>query len=261
MSRISQKGSTGPLSLTASGSFQSSTDANLATLVGTRWDLADGREVILVSVDSATTTTAGQLYQDAALIPNHQGLTTTAVQAYSSNGNVPATVTVTLGATALTANYYQGGFAIVTEGTGLGQTLKIASNPAALSSGTGVVITLEDAPNTALVAANSKISLVPAHGANVIVSPTTPTNVTAGIALYPIAASSYGFLCSKGIVSSLSDNKPAAAGIAIGPSVTTAGTTTLVTQTGTTGTLSSAVIGTALVLQVSAKCMPVFINV
>ena len=70
MSGITQKGATSGLSLTANGSFQSSTDSSLSTLVGTRWDLSDGREVILVSASSATTVASGKLYQDAAIITN-----------------------------------------------------------------------------------------------------------------------------------------------------------------------------------------------
>jgi hypothetical protein len=264
MSQITQKSATGALALQANGVFQTSTDANLATLVGTRWDLSDGREVILVSTSSTGACTAGQLYQDAALVANHQNIAVTTVTAYSTNGNVPASVAVTLGATALTASQYQGGFAVINAGTGIGQTLRIASNPAALASATNVTITFEDGPNVALSTSDSKVSLIPAHGSNVIVSPTTPTNVTAGVGLNAIPASSYGFLVSKGLVSSLSDAKIAGVGQPISPSVTTAGTTTASTSilsTGSNGTLTSAVIGYAAIAAVSAEARTVFINV
>lgn len=252
MSQITQKGQGAPLALTASGTFQQSTDTALATLVGTRWDLNDGGEVILVGTSSATTTAAGFLYQDAALVANHQGLTVTAVQAYSNNGNTPATVTVTLGATALTANQYQGGLLVVQSSTGIGQTLRIASNPAALSSGTGVVITLEDAPNTALTT-SSVVSLIPAHGANVIINPTTPSNVPVGISLYPISPSSYGFLKVKGLVGAVSDASIASVGNSIAASTTTAGTVTLFVATKT-------YLGSAAITAVSAGAYPVILN-
>ncbi len=257
MSYISQRGAVGPLAVQANGSFQTSTDANLSTLVGTRWDLSDGREVILVSVGSAGSATAGHLLQDAALVANHQNVAVTAYTAYSNNGNIPAKATVTLGATAMTANQYQGGFAIVNAGTGIGQTLRIATNNAAVSSGTQATVTFEDGPNVALDA-TSKLSLVPAHGSAVIDSPTTRTNVPCGVALYPIAASAYGFIASKGIVSALSDASVAAVGYAIAPSVTTAGTVTVATATG--GTLTNSVIGSAAILGVSAEARPVFIS-
>lgn len=253
MSQISQKGSYAPLALQAGGSFQTSTDASLATLVGTRYDLSDGREVILVSTSSTTTATAGQLYQDAAIVPNHQNCAITAFTAYSANGNIPASVTVTLGSTATTANQYQGGFLIVNAGTGKGQTLRVASNAAA-NSGSSCVFTLEDGPNVALSSSDSKVCLLPPHGANVIQSPTTQTGAVAGVALYPIAVSSYGFLASKGIVSALSDALVPAVGQSISPSVTTAGAITLSSGTGAT-------IGYANQTAVSAEARSVFINV
>ena len=112
MSRITQRGATGPLSIVANGEFQTSTDSSLSTLVGTRWDLSDGREVTLVK-NGAVALAPGKLVQDAAIVANHQNLATTAYTPYSANGNVPASVTVTLGATAATANQYAGGYVIV----------------------------------------------------------------------------------------------------------------------------------------------------
>jgi hypothetical protein len=251
MSQITSYPATGPLALQAGGTFQSSTDASLATLVGTRWSLSDGREVILASV-GATAAVSGFLYADAATVANHQNLAVTANQVYSVNGNTPQTVTVTLGATALTANQYQGGFLIVTGGTGIGQTLRIAENPVALASATGVVITLEDGGNTALDT-SSTVSLVPAHGANVIINPTTFTGALVGVALAPYASGSYGFFVSHGLTGAVSDASVAAAGKGISPSVTTAGTVTV--QAATTPS-----IGTSIQLGVSAKAGEVFIS-
>jgi hypothetical protein len=252
MSFITQKGATGPLSLQANGTFQSSTDANLATLVGTRWDLSDGREVILVSTSATSNATQGFLYQDAALVANHQNLATVSFTAYSNNGNIPASVVVTLGATAATANQYQGGLAIVNAGAGLGQTLRIASNTAAIASGT-IAVVFEDGPNTALTTA-SKICLTQQHGANIVTFPTTPTNGAVGVGLYVIAPSSYGFLTSKGITSAISDALIAAVGAQIAASVTTAGTVTV--SSGTNATI----VGTALIAGVSAEARPVTID-
>lgn len=259
MSRITQRGATGPLSLHASGTFQSSTDANLATMVGSRWDLSDGREVVLVLTSADTTTVAGDLYQDAALIANHQGLVTTAFTAYSSNGNVPAKVTVTLGGTAVTANQYQGGYAYVQSGVGIGQFLKIASHPAQANTTGSVTLTLEDAPNTALTTA-SVISLVPARGSNIIINPTTPTNAPVGVALYPIAPSSYGFLVAKGLCAALSDATAPAVGVAIMPSASVAGAIGQVSVGGTGTLVTGAVIGSTAVAAVSTKTNLVYLN-
>lgn len=227
MSRITQRGATGPLSLVANGSFQTSTDASLATLVGSRWDLSDGREVMLVSA-GASPLVAGTLLQDAAIVANHQNIAVTAYQAYSANGNVPAKVTVTLGATAATANQYAGGFVVVNDANGEGQTLRIASHPAADASGS-LVITLEDSASTALTT-SSEVCLIPAHGANVIINPTTITGAQVGVALYPVAASAYGFVTTKGLTSCLNQGGTAV-GLGIAPSGSVAGAVATVAAT------------------------------
>ncbi len=229
MSRITQRGATGPLAIQANGTYQASTDTSLATLLGSRWDLSDGREVMLVSASSATTIAPGLLYQDAAIVPNHQNLDVTAVQAYSNNGNTPAKVTATLGATAATANQYAGGFVVVNDNNGEGQTLRIASHPAA-DSGASLTITLEDGPSVALTAA-SEICLIPPHGQNVIINPTTPTGAVAGVGLYTIAASSFGFLTVKGLTSGLAQ-ATIGVGLGIMPSASVAGAFAVADATG-----------------------------
>lgn len=258
MSQITQKGQGSALGLNAAGVWGTSTDPALLTLVGSRWDLSDGGEVILVQQGTATATVAGFLYQDAALIANHQGLVVTATQAYSTNGNVPATVTATLGGTAVTAGQYAGGFLIVKSGTGLGQTLRIAGHTVQAATTGALVVTLEDAPGVALDT-TSRVSLVPAHGFNTIINPTTPSNVPCGVALYAIPASttaipSFGFLKCKGITGAISDASVASVGNSIMPSTTTAGTVTLFIATG-------ANLGSAAITAVSAQATPVILNI
>lgn len=256
MSQITQRGATGPLALVANGSFQTSTDTALATLVGTRWDLSDGREVVLVSTGSTTTTVAGTLYQDAALVAGQQGMTVTAVQAYSANGNIPATVTVTNSTTAVTANQYQGGFLYVQSSTGIGQFLRIAGNSSATTTG-ALTVTLEDAPNVDLTT-SSVVSLVPAHGANVIINPTTPTNTPVGVALYAIAPSSYGFLIAKGLTVCLSDSGAPAVGTAIAASTITAGT--VGTARTSASVVTGALIGNTAYAATSAAANLIYLN-
>lgn len=267
MSNITQRGATGPLSFQANGQYQTgsspsstpgaygtSANYNVSQLVGTRWDLNDGREVILVSMDSAVTATPGNLYQDAAAVANHSNLTVTAFQAYSNNGNTPATVTVTLGGTAVTADEYQGGYVAVVDGgqaAGQGQFLRIATHPAQTSTTGNVTITLEDSPNTALTT-SSKVSLVYPHGKNVILNPTTATAAPVGVAISPIPAGEYGFLTARGLASVRSDATVPSVGEGIMPSVTTAGDITLATATG-------ANIGVAAYTAVSAKSYQVYL--
>lgn len=262
MSQITQKGATSGLALQAGGTFQTSTDANFNTVVGTRFDLSDGREVMLVSNGATAIGTSGVLCQDAAIVANHQGLVVTAFTAYSANGNTPASVTVTLGATALIQNQYQGGFLLVDSGPGIGQTLRIASNPAAVLSATGVVITLEDGPNTALTT-SSTVCLIPPHGANIVINPTTSTGAIAGVTLYPLAVGQIaggtagtlvGFIATKGLVACLSDASVATVGQGVAPSITTVGAVTV-----TSGT--QATVGYANQTGVSAKARSIFLDV
>ncbi len=254
MSRITQKGATGPLALSTSGAFQTSTDTSLDTLVGSRWDLSDGREVILGQASAATTVAPGKLYQDAATVANHQNIAVTAFQAYSANGNVPAKVTVTLGATAATANQYAGGFVVVNDNTGEGQTLRIASHPAADQSAS-LVITLEDAPNTALDA-TSEVCLVTPHGKNVIIGPTTVSGAAFGVGLYPIAASSYGFFTSKGLTAGLAQGA-----IVVGTPISIGSVAGSFAQTPySTNLVTGSVLGYAAQAGVDTEYRTVFVN-
>lgn len=258
MSNITGRPSNGPLALQAGGSFPTSADPNLQTLVGTRWDLSDGRQVMLVGVGATAISTAGLLVQDPAVVANHQNLTVTTYTAYSANGNIPASVIATLGATALNANQYQGGFLNVNSGAGIGQTLRVAGHAAA-NSGSAATFILEDAPNTALTTA-SKVSLTPAHGTSVIVNPTTATGAMVGVTLYPLSAGttaipgiSYGFVTSNGIAACLSDANVAAVGQTIVPSASVAGAVTLSGGTGAT-------VGYASQTAVSAEARMVFLD-
>lgn len=251
MSRITQKGATSALSLVANGAFQTSTDSSLATLVGTRWDLSDGREVILANASSATTVAAGKLYQDPAQITDHQNLTVTAYTAYSSNGNVPAKVTATLGATAVTANQYAGGFLLVNSSTGAGQTLRIASHPAAALSAS-LTVTLEEGATVAITT-SSKVSLIPPHGKDVIIAPTAITGAIVGVSLYAIAASSYGFFVSKGPVACLGDGT-VTVGSAVSPSNAVAGAVE-------NGVIAQGFVGTAIQTGVDTEYRGIFVNV
>lgn len=210
---------------------QTSSDAALATLVGSKWRTTDAREFVLIQ-NGGTALVSGVLVQGPASIgANHTGLT-------ASTAVIGATtITVTLGGTAVTANQYQGGFAVVSAGTGIGQTLKIASHPAQTSTSGTVVLTLEDPISVATAVSDSKVSLTlnpygSQYGATFatsgcVVSPTTATGPTAGVTVYPIPATSstvlsYGFIQTRGPVACLND-ATTAIGLDVMPSTNTAG--------------------------------------
>ena len=208
------------MALVANGAFQTSTDTSLKTLVGTRWDLSDGREVALVYNAAAGAIAAGKLVQSPAIVTAHQNLVVTAFQAYSANGNTPAKVTVTLGAAAATANQYAGGYLIVNDNNGEGQTLKIASHPAADSSGS-LAVTLEDGPTVAITT-SSEVCLSALPYYDVVVCPTTLTGKPVGVTLYNLPVSSYGYIQTRGPVACLNDANTAI-GLDLMPSANTAG--------------------------------------
>lgn len=258
MSRITQRGATGPLALTANGTFQqqsqsitlyggTATDSSLNTILGSRWDLEDGREVRLVLAGSSNLA-VGKLMAAPAPISDHANCAVTAVQAYSANGNVPPTVTITLGATAVTANQYAGGYAIINAGTGLGQTLQIASHPAAALSAT-VVLTLADGPNTALVVSSSKVTLIANPCKSIIINANAALQQPLGVTLYPITAANYGYIVSRGVVSCLQDGNTTT-GSAVSPSNAVDGAVE-------NGVIAQGFVGNAIMTGVTTEYQPI----
>jgi hypothetical protein len=212
MSRITQKGATSPLDL-----FKTSTDLSLGTLVGSKFDLSDGREVVLVQ-NAGSALASGKVVQGPAAQANAVGLSpaTSGTTGYSATYPIAAAIggkviQIATGATAVLANRFAGGYLNVVEGTGLGQTLKIASNSAATTT-YACVVQLEDAFSVA-TSTDSRFTLTinpfgSRYGTDfttdgVIVCPTTLTGQVVGVAFYPIPAStatvpSYGFLITRG---------------------------------------------------------------
>lgn len=261
-STITQRGATGPFSLTANGTFQqqsqtqtlygnTATDTSLSTLLGSRWDLSDGREVRLVLV-GASNVASGLLVAAPAPIANHQNLVTTAFSAYTNNGLSPATVTVTLGGTAATANEYAGGYAVVTTGTGLGQTLKIASHPAQASTTGALVITLADAPNTALDT-TSTVSLIANPCNGIIINNHTALQQPVGVTLYAITATNYAYVISKGVTSCLQDGA-STVGSEISPSNGVDGAIE-------NGVIAQGFVGIQIVTGVDTHYQPILVNI
>lgn len=225
MSRITQRGAVGLLSL-FQGLAETVTTAPFSqsyTDVGQKFDTADGRELVLV-LNGTTALHAGVLVQGAAYTADHQNCDVTAVQ--TGTTSLPYTVTFTLGATAVTANQYAGGFLNVNDNNGEGQLLQIASHPAADASAS-LTVTLSDPWVTAVTAA-SEVSLIPNPYNGVVIMPTTPTGPAVGVTLDAISASvagttnNFGFLVKNGLTSCLNDGA-LTVGSAVSPSNAVAG--------------------------------------
>lgn len=250
--------------ITGTGALQ----PDCSTYVGQRFLTNDGREVVLVQ-NAAVALVSGVLAQGPAVIANHQGM---AVAVPSTTPGTAGTfaVSVTTGATVLNANQYAGGYLIIDSGTGIGQILRISSNPSAVASTAGVVIILED-PIQVTLDATSTACLIPNQFTNVIINPASASGVPVGVTLYPIAASvatvydgtsgklvtpgtlQYAFIQTKGIASVLSDATVAAVGLGVVPSTGTPGAITLQTTTGPN-------VGKAAQLGVSGKARAVFVD-
>lgn len=261
MSRLSQKGATSPVAL-----FQTSNDLSLDTLVGAKFDSADGREFVLVQ-NAGTAIASGVAVQGPPAIANTGGLSpaTTGTTGYSASFPIAATIGGTViqlatGSTAVLANQFQGGFINVVEGTGLGQTLKIQSNTAAATTA-AVVITTEDAFTVATGTTSRFTLTLNPFGSRfgtdfttngVIISPaTTLTGQIVGVSLYPIAASTatvaqFGFIQTRGPAAVLGSST-VALGLDVGlPSGTAGAVLAYAVATGPR-------IGTTLVATASTK--------
>ena len=186
-------------------------DPNFVTYVGQKFDTSDGRELVLVANGGAPLA-AGVLVQAPARIIafSETALAVTVPTATPATAGTNQ-ILVTNGSTVLNVNQYAGGYLIVSAGTGIGQTLKIASHAAGANGGT-FIVTLEDAIQTTLDA-TSKVNLhynpyggtggstTAGTSAGVIISPTTYTGVQVGASITPIAASTLTTYTSAGAIS------------------------------------------------------------
>lgn len=257
MSRFTQAAQGAPM-----GFGQTSTDSSLGTLCGARFVTADGREFVLVQ-NAGVALASGNLIQGPVTIgANHTNLATSTVAIGS------ATVTVTLGGTAITANQYQNGYVTFNAGTGIGQTLRIASHPAQTSTSGTVVLTLGDPVQVATLSSDTKSTLmlnpygsqngVDVRTSGVVVCPTSLTGPIIGVTNLPIAASTstvptYGFIQTKGVVGCLND-ATTAIGLDLMHSANTAG------AVATYVAATAGNIGNSYVAGVSTEVRPIKIN-
>lgn len=160
---------------------------------------SDGRTFRYVKA-GGTVLVPGNWLQSPAIVANHVNLTPTAAVAVGDT-----TITVTLGATAATANQYAGGVVVVEIGTtGKGQSLLVKSHPAAASAAT-LVLTLSD-PVQVATSGTVTVSLVANLYNGVIQTPqTTLTGTPVGVAVGAIPAGEFGWICSRGLTAALAD--------------------------------------------------------
>jgi len=162
--------------------------------IGSRMVFDDGRAFRYVELGAADIA-AGALVQAPVAVAHHDVdlAITTAASGVTS-------VTVTLEATAATANQYKDGYLFINDGgTGEGHVYKIKSNAAGDSSGTCVITLEEDDPTvTALTNGTHLAGLVLNPYSNVIISPTTVTNMVIGVAPRLLTTDYYGWIQTWG---------------------------------------------------------------
>lgn len=242
-------------------------DTSDTAILGSKWATEDGRILTLVS-NAATALVTGVLTQTPAEITGLEKLSIPSLAAQVA-GNPPVAgsagssqIIITNGSTVLKQGLFNGGYAVVAAGTGIGQTLKIASNPGSAIS-VAFTITLED-PIQVTLDNTSKISLIQNPFANVIIAPASETGVPVGGTLYPVAASvaptwdgtsgamtatgtpQYAFVVSHGPAGILCDTVTNV-GYPVGRSASVAGAVSVATLT------TAAMVGTNMQTQTNAQ--------
>tara|TARA_R110002110_G_scaffold13210_3_gene63413 strand:- start:210 stop:965 length:756 start_codon:yes stop_codon:yes gene_type:complete len=198
--------------------FEKDTTSSQKHVLGTRMELPDGR-VFRYSEIGGADIAAGAVVQAAAGVAAHdQDL----VVAAASAGDTTVTLS---GSLTITKDQYKDGYMHINSGAGrAGQIYRIKSNTA-VASATGCVLTLdeEDGLETALTAGsgNTEVGLSVNTYSNVIISPTTVTNVAIGVAPTILTSNYYGWLQTWGPASVLAN----AAGV-VGEHVRVGGTGT-----------------------------------
>ncbi len=198
-------------------------------------------------LNGATALVAGNVIQSSA---RDTQFTRMAVSAAAAIG--AREISITNGTTATTLDQFAGGTVTVAASTGIGQVFTITGNTVA-ANGAALTVYISEPVRVALTT-SSKVTLHMNDHKGVVVSPTTRTGKTVGVAIYPIVASEYGWIQSGGSASALSDATVAALGEGLSPSTTTAGCVTKQV------TLLEN-IGTASILGVSAEVSPIWLMI
>lgn len=166
--------------------------------LGVKVTANDGREFRYIKAGEAIA--AGYLVQTTLEHTNHESRTPTAADIGAT------TITSAMGATAMNANEYAGGWLVVTNTPGNGLMYEIDHHAAVLSSGTATLY-LKDPLKVALTS-SSRFDLVHNPYKDCLVfdgGNGTETGIPLGVATTAIASGEYGWICVTGVVSCLAD--------------------------------------------------------
>lgn len=203
------------------------TVSTIGTNLGSLATTGDGRYFRYAQA-GAVALVPGNLQQSAAEVTGNENLTAVAAA-------VGATTLVSTSTVTITANQYQGGWAIITTSAGAGYQYQIGSHAAFTSA--APTFTLTDPIQVALTT-GSRIDLVTNPYANTIVNPTVATALPTGVAIAATPIAYYGWIQTKGVANVLADGT-----VVVGTSV--------VASNGTAGAVEAAtgvqaLVGTAV---------------
>ena len=194
------------------GDQRAASSSTQAYPVGTQGITDDGLKYRYI-LAGGTTLAAGKLAVAATVVANHINM---AVAAAAAVGDTA--VTVTLGATAATANQYANGYLLINDANGEGIQYQISSNPAADASAS-LVLTLKDPVKVALTT-SSQATLLKNPWDSVVISATDQADMPVGVPNVSITNAEYGWVQTSGPCAILADEAiTAGAAITIGSSV------------------------------------------
>lgn len=155
-------------------------------------DLGSDLRKFRLAKNGAVALVAGRLLQSSLPIADHANMAVAAAAVGAT------TITVTLGATAVVANQYAGGYVYVNDAgadvTTEGYMYRVQSHPAADLS-TAVVLTLAaDTPIKIALTANSQLTLLANPYSGVLVHASPPTANLVGVAPVAVAANAFFYV-------------------------------------------------------------------
>lgn len=184
--------------------------------VGTKAVTPDGR-IFRYAKAGATALIRGRLNVAADITANHED------NVFQTAGAVgDTTVSITVGATAVTANEYVGGYLCIQDDTGEGYNHLIVRHDAKAAAAGTVTFDIKPGLFAATTVATT-VTLVRNPWSNVVISDGTQTDIPVGVSVCAVTANYYCWLQTGGIASVLTDTAGATAGTQITIGTTDAG--------------------------------------
>lgn len=183
-------------------------------------DGVTGKTFRYTQAGSAGALVVGNLVQESAEDTTYENM---AVGTAAAAGD--AYIQVTNGTATITqAQFLGGSISVYTAGTvAIGDEYTIVGLSGTLTTG-GALKVYTDRPLRSAFTTSAKVVMKRSPWSGVIQFPaTTQTGMPVGVAIYPIAASEYGWVQTHGVASALSDNSTFAVGSMLSPSLATAG--------------------------------------